>query len=248
MRRRHLLIGGAALVAWVWGVPRLPGLFAPELAFEAVPRLPGFRRVPFGAGSSGTGNVALLGIEEPGAGARYEALAAAPCSALFGPFSDADNRLPVAVFTDYRCPYCPEVSDTVRRLERAGAPIRVIWREWPVLGPRSEAAARIALAAAAQGAHDAVHGHLMRTVLRPGPAALADLAAEHGLDAEQLARDAEGPDIAARNEETRALAGVLGLPGTPGLAIGRTLAAGRIGEDRLLRLIELERARPACRD
>lgn len=247
MSRRALLIGGALAVAWVIGAPRLLRQYQAEFAFEDVPSLPGFRSLGFGR-ASGAG-AALIGIgdvETPEESRLRVALTERPCSAIFGP-AGADDRLPVAVFTDYYCPYCPEVSDTVRRLDQAGE-VRAVWREWPVLGPRSEAAARAALAAAGQGAHDAVHAHLMRAPLRPGPAALRALAADFGLDPERLAQDAASEEVSARIETTRALAGVLGMPGTPGLAIGRTLTAGRIPEDRLRRLIELERERPACID
>lgn len=245
LRRRHVVIGGA-LAAWVLGVPRLQGLLSPEPEFEPIPGLPGFRSLTLGNASASPESLALMGISEPGAAERRAAAAAAPCTSLFGALPD--DRLPVAVFTDYFCPYCPEVSDLVRQMEREGAPIRVIWREWPVLGPRSDAVARVALAAAEQGAHDAVHAHLMHSMLRPGPAAMTRLAEAFGLDPERLARDAAGEGVRARIADTEALAAVLGLPGTPGLAIGRTVTAGRIDKERLEQLIELERQRPPCRD
>ncbi|GHF36767.1 DsbA family protein [Seohaeicola zhoushanensis] len=238
MSRRNLLIGGALALAWVIGAPRLIRLTQDEFPFEDMPGLPGFRSLGFGGGGA---NIALLGIGE-GEAPGPNPLGSNPCAAIFG---DGDDRLPVAVFTDYFCPYCPEVSELVRRLDRAGE-VRAVWREWPVLGPRSEAMARVALAAAAQGAHDAAHAYLMRNALRPGPAALAEFAERFGLDAGLLARDAQSGEVQARIEATRALAKRLGLPGTPGLAIGRTLTAGRMPEARLRRLIELERERPAC--
>ena len=247
MSRRALLIGGALAVAWVIGAPKLLRMYQPEFAFEDMPSLPGFRSLGFGRGSGASAALIGIGDAETPEEARLRAtLAERPCSAIFGP-SGGDDRLPVAVFTDYYCPYCPEVSDLVRRLDQAGE-VRAVWREWPVLGPRSEAAARAALAAARQGAHDAVHAHLMRAPLRPGPAALRALATDFGLDPERLVQDAVSEEVRTQVETTRALARVLGLPGTPGLAIGRTLTAGRIPEDRLRRLIAQERERPACID
>ncbi|MCB1340241.1 MAG: DsbA family protein [Pseudooceanicola sp.] len=234
MSRRGLLIGGALALAWVIGAPRLIRLTQPEFAFEDVPGLPGFRSLGLGRGP---GNIALLGI-----GDTVPEPPRDPCAAIFGA---GDGRLPVAVFTDYFCGYCPAVSDLVRRLDREGV-IRAVWREWPVLGPRSEALARVALAAAEQGGHDAVHAHLMRAGLRPGPAALAELAARFNLDANRLQRAAASPAVSERIATTRTLAKQLGLPGTPGIAIGRTLTAGAITEDRLRRLVALEAERGGC--
>ena len=235
MSRRGLLIGGALALAWVIGAPRLIRLTQPEFAFEDVPGLPGFRSLGLGRGP---GNIALLGI-----GDTVPEPPRDPCAAIFGA---GDGRLPVAVFTDYFCPYCPEVSRLAASLEKSGAPVQVTWHEWPVLGPRSEELARVALAAGMQGRYLDVHSHLMQSHLRPGRRALAALAEQFGLDADRLERDMSSAQVSAQLDASRALAAVLGIPGTPGLTVGRTVTAGRIIPARLDRLIAREAQDRIC--
>ena len=167
-----------------------------------------------------------------------------PCLAVFGPEGWSDDRVPIAVFTDYNCPYCPILSDLVIGLEAEGVPIRPIWHDLPVLGPRSEAAALAAIAAGQQDAYLPVHEYLMRTVLRPGPGPLVRIAETFGLDSEQFQKDVKSRPVAQKIEQSEAIAAVFGLIGTPATIVGRTVVVGDIDRDTLLRLIEIESSEP----
>ncbi len=71
------------------------------------------------------------------------------CTDLFGPDPPPD-RVPVAIFTDYACPYCRTLEAQLDAdAEALGLAIRR--HELPILGPSSVTAARGALAAARQG-------------------------------------------------------------------------------------------------
>ncbi|MFD3188794.1 DsbA family protein [Sedimentitalea sp. HM32M-2] len=211
-----------------------------SLTFEPIAGLPGFRRLPSGTVSGG--DFILTGLQPASAqqSRLRDGVVANPCLAAFGRTDWPAGRTPVAVFTDYNCPYCPVLSGMVIDLLHRGAPIDVTWHDLPVLGPRSEDAARAAIAAARQGQYLPVHQHLMRGVLRPGPAALTGLAESFGLDPQRFLHDAQSVETAHRIEQARAVAAVFGIAGTPAILVGRSLSIGRIEPDRLDRLIALE--------
>lgn len=219
-----------------------------SLTFEPIAGLPGFRRLPSGAVSGG--DFILTGLQPASAqqSRLRDTVVANPCQAVFGRTSWPVGRIPVAVFTDYNCPYCPVLSDMVIDLVQQGAPVDIAWHDLPVLGPRSDAAARAAIAAGRQGQYLPVHQRLMRGVLRPGPAALTDLAESFGLDAQRFLRDVQSAETTQKIEQARAVAAVFGIAGTPAILVGRSLSIGRIERDALNRLIALEvqAAGPIC--
>ncbi|MEX0339708.1 MAG: DsbA family protein [Arenibacterium sp.] len=245
MRRRDALIAAAAVISVVTA-PRLIERFRDEFAFEPMPRLPGFRRLQTGSVSSL--DPALIGVDAPSPQQiemRHLALQG-PCNAVFGPLPE-DGAVPVAVFTDYNCPFCPQASEEIVELVAEGAPVRISWHDYPVLGPRSEAAARVAIAAGKQGAYAPVHLHLMRSVLKPGPRAIRRLAEDFGLDPEQLAEDAESPETTVELERTKAAASVFGLFGTPSIIVGHTVVVGHLRKQSMKKLIEMEHNIPPQR-
>jgi len=243
-RRRDLLIAAGA-IAVAMSLPRIRRLFDPPFDFEPISGLPGFRRLAGGAISS-AGPVALIGVER--LTKQQEQLRAevsgAPCLSVFGQDRWPADKVPVAVFTDYNCPYCPVLSDLIIDLIHVAAPIDVVWRDLPVLGPRSEDAARAALAAAEQGQYLPVHQRLMRTVLRPGPHALSALARDFDMDSTRFLHDVTAPETAAKLELSKAIAAVFGIIGTPAILVGRSLVVGKIDRDRLAQLIALELETP----
>jgi hypothetical protein len=113
-RRRDLLIVLAAVGAAVALPPylrRRAGIFE----FEPIPGLPGFRRLPTGAVSGGSGSDFILTGLTPTSPQQADLrrkVAQDPCKAVFGAKGWAAGDLPVAVFTDYNCPYCPTLSRT----------------------------------------------------------------------------------------------------------------------------------------
>src|SRR5260370_2859102 len=64
-------------------------------------------------------------------------------------------------FFDYRCPYCKQVEPSLDALLAEDRQLRLVYKEFPVLGPDSLLAARASLAARKQGKYDAIHRALM---------------------------------------------------------------------------------------
>lgn len=146
-------------------------------------------------------------------------------SPQFGP-DDAD--LTVAVFSDYQCPACRLAEPALLNAIKADGRVRIIYRDWPVFGARSEHAARIALAANYQGKYAAVH-HLLMTELNQLDDNVVRAAAEGaGADWARIGRDisVHGSAISAALARSNWDAFSLGIPGTPGYLVGPLLVVG----------------------
>lgn len=185
----------------------------------------------------------FAGLETPEEAAASARLPKDLCRAIF-PQPVAPGHLPVAVFSDYYCPFCSILDRRLADLQAGGAPISLLFHELPLLGERSVWAARVALAASLQGDHTTIHLDMMQRVLRPGVVGIRDLARLHDLDVAQLTEDVSSARITSQLEEALALGRVLGIPGTPGMVVGRTLVVGALPEAELSRLIALERETP----
>jgi protein-disulfide isomerase len=67
----------------------------------------------------------------------------------------------IVEFFDYRCPYCKRVEPSVDAMLRQDPNLRLVYKEFPILGPVSVTAAVAALAAQRQGKYDAFHAAMM---------------------------------------------------------------------------------------
>jgi len=135
----------------------------------------------------------------------------------------ADGDVVLVEFFDYACPYCRATNGDVDRLLAEDPRLKVVWRELPVLGPGSEAAARVSLAAARQGRFRQFHQRMF-ALGRPTEAVLAQALADAGVAAE--GETAEGRAELARNFE---LARAVGATGTPTFVVGDQVLQGAVG-------------------
>ncbi|MBM3488411.1 MAG: DsbA family protein [Alphaproteobacteria bacterium] len=131
----------------------------------------------------------------------------------------------VVEFFDYRCGVCKRVYPIVQDLLRADRNVRMVFVEWPILGPESMFAARAALASRAQGKYEVYRNAMMaaRTINEP---AVFEIARQVGLDVERLKRDMERPEIEAAIRKNHEIAEALALNGTPTFIIGDQLVKG----------------------
>lgn len=230
-RRETLLIAlGLVGVAAGWQVwIRRPRPFD----FIPLEGLPGWRSLPRGEVSrSASGAVfAGLGAEEPPEPLELGRL----CDVLFG--GRRGPGVPLAVFTDFNCPYCRAVAPSLAALSSEGK-IALNWLEWPIYGGRSVEVARALVAAEEIGMADALRGPLYAGPPRP----LSRVIDDAGLSRRQLLRRMEGETVTRRLEEIERAAQLLRLFGTPSMMVGRTLVVGAPPTARLERLIEIEAA------
>jgi protein-disulfide isomerase len=145
-----------------------------------------------------------------------------------GAWAGAENGDVVLVqFFDYACPYCRDTNADVDRLLAEDRRLKVVWRELPVLGPNSEAAAQASLAAARQGRFRQFHERLF-ALGRPTEAVLAQAMAEAGVTAE-----ATPPEAAAELARNTELARAVEATGTPTFVVGNQVLQGAVGYEAL---------------
>jgi len=156
---------------------------------------------------------------------------------------DPQGDVTIVEFFDYRCGYCRSVAPIVKQLLRQDKRIRVVYKELPILGPESLLASRAALAAHAQGKYTAFHEALMGAGGPLTSDAIMDIARRSGLDTASLRRDMESPQITALLRRNHALAGALGVTGTPAFIVGDELVPGALDLATLAQLVERARNR-----
>lgn len=144
-------------------------------------------------------------------------------------------------FFDYRCPYCKQVEPALESLLRQDTRLRLVYKEFPVLGPPSVTAAKAALAAGKQGKYAAFHRAMMALKGQIDDAAVFAVARSVGLDVDRLKRDMADPGIERILKADFSLADALDIEGTPGFVIGDQIVPGAIGLDELKQLIAAAR-------
>lgn len=149
----------------------------------------------------------------------------------------------VVEFFDYRCPYCKRVSGPLMALLKDDPKIKLVFKEFPILGPESVVAAKIALAAHRQGKYEPVHMAFMGHKGSFDQSALLELAASVGADPAKLAADMQDPAILGLLQANDSLAAALGITGTPGFLFGKQLVPGAISLDEMKKLVSSARAR-----
>ena len=149
-----------------------------------------------------------------------------------------DGDVTVVEFFDYNCGYCRRAGPEVTALLAADDGVRLVYREWPVLGEGSEAAARVALASRAQGRYGEVHAALMGSRQRLDEAAALGIAEGLGLDMDRLRADMTAPAVEAHLAETMRLAQSLGFSGTPSFVIGDQTVPGFVEAEVMGELVE----------
>lgn len=153
-----------------------------------------------------------------------------------------DGDVTIVAFFDYNCPYCHRAKVELDALLAADPEVRLVMREWPVLGEGSQIAARAALASRVQGEYPKFHDALMAMDGRAELQSVLRVAASAGLDVDQLQRDMDQPEVAQHLQISSGLAQSLGFSGTPSFVIGDTLAPGAINRDQMASLIAAARS------
>jgi protein-disulfide isomerase len=139
-----------------------------------------------------------------------------------------DGDVTVVEFFDYRCGYCKRVAGAVSQLQKDDPNVRVVYKDFPILGEASELAARAALASKTQGKHLAFHEALLASKSELTQETIFAIAKQVGLDPDQLNKGMQDPTIRTIIEHNRALARELGINGTPGFIVGTELVPGAL--------------------
>ncbi len=141
-------------------------------------------------------------------------------------------------FYDYACGYCRQSNPDIERLLKEDKGLRVVYRELPILGPESVAAARVSLAASKAGKFAAYHDALYAAG-RPSPETIALAARAAGVPAQPAADPAQEAELKAN----MAMAGQLGATGTPLFIVGDRVINAAVGYDALKEAVKAARAK-----
>ena len=174
---------------------------------------------------------------------NHDAVFADPLDPVIG---NPKGDVTIVEFYDLDCPFCRALAPTLRQLVEEDHGVRLILKDYPILGPGSELATRYALAAIKQGKYAEFHDAVLASKLpehQLDEGKIQAFAAAAGLDVMRLKSDAADPALSKRIADNRALAGKLGISGTPGLIIGDQLQSGAIPLDALKKMVADVRAR-----
>lgn len=189
-------------------------LFAnPEVILEAVQRLQERQQ----AAEAAAAQQAIMD--------RADEILSDPDSPVGG---NPEGDVTLVEFFDYNCTYCRRVAPVMAEVLATDSELRVVYKEFPILGEGSVFAARAALAAERQAQYHAFHSAMMAFPGQLNQQTVLAVAGEVGLDVERLRADMEDPAIQAMIDRNYGLAQALGINGTPGFVIGDTIVPGAI--------------------
>ena len=148
-----------------------------------------------------------------------------------------EGDVTIVEFFDYRCPYCKQVEPALEALVKEDPKIRVVYKEFPVLGAESVYASRMALAALKQGKYDIFHRALMTTKGQITQDVILKVAATAGVDIAKAKAEMIAPDIQEIIKRNYALAEALDINGTPAFIVGDVLIPGATDISGLRKLV-----------
>lgn len=141
---------------------------------------------------------------------------------------NVDGDISIVEWFDYNCPYCRKIDPELRQVIQDDGKVRLVLKDWPILGPVSKVAARMALAAKYQDKFMAAHEAMIGVSSKLTEPRINELLAGAGIDMDRLKRDLETnakaiDTILARNND-QALA--FGFKGTPSFIVGKFRVPG----------------------
>jgi protein-disulfide isomerase len=174
---------------------------------------------------------------------QYEPVLAQHRAAIETPFGSSwkgasKPDVTVVEFYDYACTYCKASNPHLERLIKEDPGVRVVYREFPILGPDSVTAARLSLAASKAGRFAQFHDTLWLEG-RPGPQTLARASAAAGIPPEPV----QNAEIEAELQKNYQLAGALGASGTPLFVIGERVINSAADYDELKKAVDEARSK-----
>ncbi|MBR0756210.1 DsbA family protein [Bradyrhizobium jicamae] len=140
---------------------------------------------------------------------------------------------------DYNCPYCRKIEPEMRQVVQDDGKVRLVLKDWPILGPVSVVASRMALAAKYQDKFVAAHEAMIGVSSRITEPRINELLAGAGIDMDRLKKDLETnakaiDAILARNNDQ---AEAFGFKGTPSFIVGKYRVPGVLSMDQFEQVI-----------
>ncbi len=139
-----------------------------------------------------------------------------------------DGDVTIVEYFDYQCPYCRKVEPELRQVAQDDGKVRLVFKDWPILGGASVYAARMALATRYQDKYIEAHDALISLNARLTEAVARDRLAKAGIDVDRATRDLKSharaiDAVLARNDDQ---AKAFGFRGTPSFIVGKFRVPG----------------------
>lgn len=203
---------------------------------------------PSGASQLLTGSIS----EQPhGSSVHNEAIARqaqaiyrAPDDLVLG---NPSGKVTLVAFLDYNCGYCQRAIPELHKLIRSDNDVRVVVKEFPILGPDSMFAAKAAIASAKQGKYAEFHDALTAKRGIKNKARVLAAAESVGLDVARLQTDMEDPVVADVISRNHAIAKSLSIDGTPTFIIDQTIQPSFMPYKVLAQHVTFVRQNGGCR-
>jgi protein-disulfide isomerase len=148
-------------------------------------------------------------------------------------------------FFDYNCGYCKRALSDLVDLMNSDSKLKVVLKEFPVLGEGSTQAAQVAVAARMQDKSGKKYFEFHQKLL--GGRGSADkaralaVAKEVGFDMTRLAKDMASEEVKTTLAESFTLSEAMGLNGTPSYVIGNDVVIGAVGLETLREKVNVTR-------
>jgi protein-disulfide isomerase len=139
-----------------------------------------------------------------------------------------DGDINIVEWFDYNCPYCRKIAPEIQQVVQDDGKVRLVLKDWPILGDVSKFGARMALAAKYQDKYKAAHEAMIGVSSKLTEPRIRELLAGAGIDMDRLNRDAAAnaraiDTILARNHDQ---AVAFGFKGTPSFIVGKFRVPG----------------------
>ena len=143
-------------------------------------------------------------------------------------FGNPNGDIAIVEWFDFNCPYCRKIEPELRQVVQDDGKVKLVMKDWPILGPLSVTASRMALACKYQDKYDKAHDAMIGVSSKLTEPRIYELLAGAGVDVDRarkdLATNARAIDgMLARNNET---AEGLGFRGTPSFIVGKFRVPG----------------------
>jgi len=160
------------------------------------------------------------------------------------PFAgNKDGDVVIVKFSDYNCGYCKRVLPDIRKLLAEDKNLKIVFKDFPILGPTSTLDAQAAIAAfrIAPDKYFEFHAALLEGSIRSEEQILA-AAAKLGIDSSKLRDEMKKPDVQSQIQKNMALGKAIGVRGTPAFVIDGKMNRGAAGYAQMKSLIREARA------
>ena len=141
---------------------------------------------------------------------------------------NANGDITIVEYYDYNCPYCRKIAPEIRQVVQDDGKVRLVLKDWPILGEVSKIAARMALAAKYQDKFVEAHDALIGVSSRLTEPRIRELLAAAGINIDRLNGDltAKAKEIDAILARNSAQAEAFEFRGTPSFIVGKFRVPG----------------------